>query len=237
MKFYLDLHWVTRPSRRTLTNGSDVKYVFPLTNGSDVKGVFSRCQVLVHTKVRLSQPFSWGGLVPSPNQPRLTQHDWWAPIAHIEIRYFGAEKFIFSRVKAQGAHIRVVDRFVWIQLVQTQACVISCRMSDRWSFCHIWQSSPPPANKHITWTRSFSRWDNYQHACWSLHSPHLQENSSDRSDTLVSFWRKRNLLQRMRRAKPVSASCCSFLPCAGRPSSQRPCPWPRWRACRACGKL
>ena len=39
-KFYLDFHWVTRPWRRTLTNGSDVKYVFPLTNGSDVKYVF-----------------------------------------------------------------------------------------------------------------------------------------------------------------------------------------------------
>ena len=28
-KFYLDFHWVTRPWRRTLTSGSDVKYVFP----------------------------------------------------------------------------------------------------------------------------------------------------------------------------------------------------------------
>ena len=40
VKFYLDFHRVTRPRRRTLTNGSDVKYVFPLTNGSDVKYVF-----------------------------------------------------------------------------------------------------------------------------------------------------------------------------------------------------
>ena len=29
VKFHLDFHWVTRPWRRTLTNGSDVKYVFP----------------------------------------------------------------------------------------------------------------------------------------------------------------------------------------------------------------
>ena len=29
MKFYVDFHWVTRPCRRTLTKGSDVKYVFP----------------------------------------------------------------------------------------------------------------------------------------------------------------------------------------------------------------
>ena len=43
MKFYLDFHWVTRAWRRTLTNGSDVKYVFPLTNGSDVKYVFPLC--------------------------------------------------------------------------------------------------------------------------------------------------------------------------------------------------
>ena len=28
------------PWRRTMTNGSDVKYVFPLTNGNDVKRVF-----------------------------------------------------------------------------------------------------------------------------------------------------------------------------------------------------
>ena len=28
VKFYLDFHWVTRPWRRRLTNGSDVKYVF-----------------------------------------------------------------------------------------------------------------------------------------------------------------------------------------------------------------
>ena len=29
VKLYLDLHWVTRPWRRTLTTGSDVKYVIP----------------------------------------------------------------------------------------------------------------------------------------------------------------------------------------------------------------
>ena len=29
VKFHLDFHWVARPWRRTLTNGSDVKYVFP----------------------------------------------------------------------------------------------------------------------------------------------------------------------------------------------------------------
>ena len=29
VKFYLDFHRVTQPWRRTLTNGSDVKYVFP----------------------------------------------------------------------------------------------------------------------------------------------------------------------------------------------------------------
>ena len=29
VKFPLDFHWVTRPWWRTLTNGSDVKYVFP----------------------------------------------------------------------------------------------------------------------------------------------------------------------------------------------------------------
>ena len=28
-KFYIDFHWVTRPWRRTLTTGCDVKYVFP----------------------------------------------------------------------------------------------------------------------------------------------------------------------------------------------------------------
>ena len=28
LKFYLDFHWVSRPWRRTLTNGSDVKYIF-----------------------------------------------------------------------------------------------------------------------------------------------------------------------------------------------------------------
>ena len=43
VKFYLDFHWVTRPWRRTLTNGSDVIYVFALTNGSDVIYVFPRC--------------------------------------------------------------------------------------------------------------------------------------------------------------------------------------------------
>ena len=43
----------------------------------------------------------------------------------------------------QGAHTTVVDRFVWLGLVQTQLCVISCRTSDRCSFRHIWQSSPP----------------------------------------------------------------------------------------------
>ena len=42
VKFYLDFHRVTRPWRRTLTNGSDVKYVFPrclctlIDNGNDV---------------------------------------------------------------------------------------------------------------------------------------------------------------------------------------------------------
>ena len=35
----------TRPWRRTLTNGSDVKDAFPLTNGSDVKYVFPQCRV------------------------------------------------------------------------------------------------------------------------------------------------------------------------------------------------
>ena len=40
MKFYLDFHRVARPWRRTLTNRSDVKYVFPLANGSGVKYVF-----------------------------------------------------------------------------------------------------------------------------------------------------------------------------------------------------
>ena len=40
VKFYLDFHRVARPWRRTLTNGNDVKDVFPLTNGSDVKDVF-----------------------------------------------------------------------------------------------------------------------------------------------------------------------------------------------------
>ena len=29
VKYDLDFHWVTRPWRRTLTNGSDVKYAFP----------------------------------------------------------------------------------------------------------------------------------------------------------------------------------------------------------------
>ena len=49
----------------------------------------------------------------------------------------------------QGAHTTVVDRFVWLGLVQTQVCVISCRTSDRCSFCHIWQSSPPlPPSPH-----------------------------------------------------------------------------------------
>ena len=43
VKCYLYCHWVTRPGRRTPTNGSDVKDVFPLTNGSDVKDVFPRC--------------------------------------------------------------------------------------------------------------------------------------------------------------------------------------------------
>ena len=42
VKFYFDFHRVTRPWRRTLTNGSDVKYVFPLTNGSDVKNTYFR---------------------------------------------------------------------------------------------------------------------------------------------------------------------------------------------------
>ena len=36
-----------------------------------------------------------------------------------------------------------MDRFVWLGLVQTQVCVISCRTSDRCSLRHIWQSSPP----------------------------------------------------------------------------------------------
>ena len=40
VKFHLELHWVTRPWLRTLTKGSDVKYVFPLTKGSDVKTYF-----------------------------------------------------------------------------------------------------------------------------------------------------------------------------------------------------
>ena len=44
---------------------------------------------------------------------------------------------------AQGAHTTVVDRFVWLGLVQTQVCVISCRTSDRCSLRHIQQSSPP----------------------------------------------------------------------------------------------
>ena len=48
-----------------------------------------------------------------------------------------------SMATSQGAHTRVVDRFVWIKLVQTQVCVISGRTSDRCSFRHIWQSSPP----------------------------------------------------------------------------------------------
>ena len=50
---------------------------------------------------------------------------------------------MFVPTQPQGAHTRVVDRFVWIRLVQTQVCFISCRTSDQCSFCHIWQSSPP----------------------------------------------------------------------------------------------
>ena len=40
VKFYLDFHWVTQPWRRTLTNGRDVKYVFPrcLLNADQWKG-------------------------------------------------------------------------------------------------------------------------------------------------------------------------------------------------------
>ena len=44
VNFLMIFHWVTRPWQRTLTNGSDVKYVFPLTNGSDVKYVFRGVQ-------------------------------------------------------------------------------------------------------------------------------------------------------------------------------------------------
>ena len=55
----------------------------------------------------------------------------------------------FLLVPSQGAHTTVVDRFVWLGLVQTQGCVISCRTSDRCSFRHIWQSSPPlPPSPH-----------------------------------------------------------------------------------------
>ena len=40
VQFDIVFHWVTCSWRRTLANGSDVKYVFPLANGSDVKYVF-----------------------------------------------------------------------------------------------------------------------------------------------------------------------------------------------------
>ena len=57
-------------------------------------------------------------------------------------------------VKPQGAHTRLVDRYVWIKLARAHACVISCRTSDCWSLRHIWQSSPPfppfpPRNKEL----------------------------------------------------------------------------------------
>ena len=43
----------------------------------------------------------------------------------------GSSSTVFSvGVIAQGAHTRVVDRYVWIKLVRTQACVISCRTND-----------------------------------------------------------------------------------------------------------
>ena len=50
---------------------------------------------------------------------------------------------IFVLFQSQGAHTWVVDRYVWMKLFRTQACVISCRTSVRWSFRHIWQSFQP----------------------------------------------------------------------------------------------
>ena len=58
-----------------------------------------------------------------------------------------------SKGESQGAHTTVVDRFVWLGLVQTQVCVISCRTSDRCSFRHIWQSPPPPLTRLYSTTR------------------------------------------------------------------------------------
>ena len=47
VKFYIKYHWVTRSWWRTLTNGSDVKYVFPLTKGNEVRqNVFPRCRLV-----------------------------------------------------------------------------------------------------------------------------------------------------------------------------------------------
>ena len=63
LKFYLGFHWVTLTWRRTLTNESDVKYVFPLTNGIDVKYVFLRCpaRTSAHAQPDLSLfPFVFG---------------------------------------------------------------------------------------------------------------------------------------------------------------------------------
>ena len=68
-KSYLDFNWVARPWRRTLTNGSDVKYVFSLTNGSDVKYVFPLTNGndvntyfrVVHARwVAYTSPVPWG---------------------------------------------------------------------------------------------------------------------------------------------------------------------------------
>ena len=63
VKFYLDLHWVTRPLRRTLTNESGVNYVFP------------RCRVGVAC-VRARVPFAGWPAGPAGSCMRRTLPVW-----------------------------------------------------------------------------------------------------------------------------------------------------------------
>ena len=71
-KFFLDIHWVTRPWRRRLTNGSDVKYVFPRCRSVKLVSTLaaSRSQTLYPRRF-LRAGVSWGEVViPGPVHAR-----------------------------------------------------------------------------------------------------------------------------------------------------------------------
>ena len=86
VNFFLDFHWVIRPWRRTLTNGSDVKYVFSLANGSDVK-----TDEFIEWISYAVWAIKWLGTIPSVldhQSYHSTLRQWWRQISHLRRAWF-----------------------------------------------------------------------------------------------------------------------------------------------------